>query len=56
MGEMPEWRLSKTPVPYPDAIEEMERRVVEIESGKASELVFGCWNILPSIPPARALG
>lgn len=40
MGESPEWRVSKEPVPYPTAIEEMEKRVAEIEGGKAPELVW----------------
>ena len=40
MGDKPEWRVSKQPVPYPIAIEEMEKRVAEIENGKAPELVW----------------
>ena len=35
-----EWRLSTSPVPYPDALDEMERRVVAIEAGTAPELIW----------------
>src|SRR5215475_13568771 len=35
-----EWRLSPTPVDYPAAVEEMERRVAAIRAGGASELVW----------------
>jgi lipoyl(octanoyl) transferase len=43
MGTAPaqiEWRLSPTPVDYPAAVEEMERRVAAIRAGSASELVW----------------
>ncbi len=36
----PEWRLSGGPVPYPDAVLEMERRVAGIAAGRAPELVW----------------
>src|SRR5580693_7820114 len=35
-----EWRASKTPVDYPAAVEEMERRVAAIRDGAAAELVW----------------
>jgi Lipoate-protein ligase B len=35
-----EWRISALPVPYPDAVAEMEARVADIASGQASELVW----------------
>ena len=40
MRQPPEWRVSKAPVPYPIAIEEMEKRVAAIEAGTAPELVW----------------
>ena len=41
MSELPfEWRVSKELVPYPDAVEEMEKRVALIESGDAPELIW----------------
>jgi len=40
MAEMPEWRVSKEPVSYPAAVEEMEKRVAAIEAGGASELIW----------------
>src|ERR1700679_3127475 len=36
----PEWRVSKAPVPYPEALEAMESRVAEIEAGNAPELFW----------------
>jgi len=36
----PEWRVSEAPVSYPDAIEEMEKRVAVIEAGEAPELFW----------------
>jgi lipoyl(octanoyl) transferase len=36
----PEWRVSAAPVPYPDALTEMETRVDSILAGQASELVW----------------
>ena len=36
----PEWRLSGAPVPYPQAVAEMEARVAEIAAGRAGELVW----------------
>jgi len=35
-----EWRISDTPVPYPDALAEMEARVDAIRAGTAPELVW----------------
>ena len=35
-----EWRISDTPIPYPDAVAEMESRVAEIAAGHARELVW----------------
>jgi lipoyl(octanoyl) transferase len=35
-----EWRVSETPVDYPAAVEEMERRVAAIRVGAAPELVW----------------
>ena len=36
----PEWRLSGSPVPYPEAVLEMERRAGDIAAGRAGELVW----------------
>ncbi|MEX2617638.1 MAG: lipoyl(octanoyl) transferase LipB [Alphaproteobacteria bacterium] len=36
----PEWRISDTPVPYPDALAAMEERVRLIHEGNAGELVW----------------
>jgi lipoyl(octanoyl) transferase len=35
-----EWRVSRDPVPYPEALAEMERRVAAIEAGAAPELFW----------------
>ena len=35
-----EWRVTSTPVAYPDAVAEMESRVAAIRAGAASELVW----------------
>jgi lipoyl(octanoyl) transferase len=35
-----EWRVSDTPVAYPDAVAAMEARVAEIRAGRAPELVW----------------
>lgn len=35
-----EWRVAEKPVPYPEAVEEMERRVAAVESGAAPELIW----------------
>lgn len=35
-----EWRVESGPVAYPDAVAEMERRVAEIHSGSAPELIW----------------
>jgi lipoyl(octanoyl) transferase len=35
-----EWRVSRPPAAYPDALDEMERRVAEIEAGAAPELIW----------------
>src|SRR5260370_4666832 len=43
MGPPPagiEWRRSDDPVPYEDAVDEMERRVAAIRAGTAPELVW----------------
>ena len=36
----PEWRIEDAPVPYPDAVAEMERRVAAIHAREAPELVW----------------
>ncbi|HZH26225.1 MAG TPA: lipoyl(octanoyl) transferase LipB [Azospirillaceae bacterium] len=36
----PEWRISDAPVPYEDAVAEMEARVAAIRAGTAPELVW----------------
>ena len=38
-GEV-EWRISAAPVPYPEAVAEMESRVADIAEHKAAELVW----------------
>jgi lipoyl(octanoyl) transferase len=35
-----EWRVSAAPVPYPDAVAEMEARVAAIAAGEARELIW----------------
>jgi lipoyl(octanoyl) transferase len=35
-----EWRVSSTPVPYPEAVEQMETRVSAISEGRVPELVW----------------
>lgn len=35
-----EWRIAPAPVPYPDAVAEMEARVAAIAAGRAGELVW----------------
>src|SRR5437867_3766912 len=35
-----EWRVEPRPVPYPQAVQTMERRVAEIAAGQAPELVW----------------
>ena len=35
-----EWRISDSPVPYPEAVADMEARAAEIASGQASEMVW----------------
>jgi lipoyl(octanoyl) transferase len=35
-----EWRISDSPVPYPEAVAAMEARAADIASGKAAELVW----------------
>ena len=37
---MVEWLISKTPVPYPDALALMEARVGDIAAGRASEAIW----------------
>jgi lipoyl(octanoyl) transferase len=39
-GGAVEWRLSDTPVPYPEAVAAMEARVADIAAQKAPELVW----------------
>ena len=39
-GGAVEWRVSETPVPYPDAVTDMEARVADIAAQKAPELVW----------------
>ncbi|ABE62958.1 lipoate-protein ligase B [Nitrobacter hamburgensis X14] len=39
-GELVDWQLSDTPVPYPEAVAAMEARAAAIASGEASELVW----------------
>jgi lipoyl(octanoyl) transferase len=36
----PEWHAASVPVPYPDALKAMERRVAGIETGESSELIW----------------
>ena len=36
-GEPVEWRISDAPVPYPEAVAEMEARVAAIAAGEAPE-------------------
>src|SRR5580658_959535 len=40
MTGTPEWRVSSAPVPYPEAVVEMEKRVALIEAGTAPELIW----------------
>ena len=40
MTDTPEWRISDTPVPYPDALSAMEERVANIRNGGAGELIW----------------
>jgi len=35
-----EWRIAERPVPYPEAVAAMERRVADIRAGRAPELVW----------------
>ena len=35
-----EWRISETPIPYPEAVDAMESRAAAIASGSAPELVW----------------
>src|SRR5260370_3267337 len=39
-GGAVEWRISDTPVPYPEAVAAMEARVADIAAQKAPELVW----------------
>ncbi len=39
-SDTPEWRVTDTPVPYPEAVATMEARVAEILAGTAPELVW----------------
>jgi lipoyl(octanoyl) transferase len=38
--QAPEWRFEDTPVPYQEAVEQMEARVARIRAGTAPELVW----------------
>ena len=39
-GRAVEWRVSDTPIPYPEAVAEMEARAAAIADGTAAELVW----------------
>ncbi|CAN7581129.1 lipoyl(octanoyl) transferase LipB [Bradyrhizobium sp. LjRoot220] len=39
-GSEVEWRIAAKPVPYPDAVTEMEARAADIAAGQAPELVW----------------
>jgi lipoyl(octanoyl) transferase len=39
-GAAVEWRISDAPVPYPQAVAEMELRVADIAAGRAAELIW----------------
>lgn len=39
-GDTVEWRISDSPVEYPDAVSFMERRVADIHRGRAPEMVW----------------
>ena len=39
-GAAVEWRISDSPVAYPEAVAAMERRVGQIPAGEAGELVW----------------
>ncbi|MEZ0222589.1 MAG: lipoate-protein ligase B, partial [Tardiphaga sp.] len=39
-GRPVEWRVSDAPIPYPDAVAEMEARAAAIADGTAPELVW----------------
>ena len=40
MENTPEWRISDSPIPYPDALDTMEDRVAAIREGAAGELIW----------------
>ncbi|NKB59222.1 MAG: lipoyl(octanoyl) transferase LipB [Alphaproteobacteria bacterium] len=40
MTDTPEWRISDTPIPYPEALSTMEKRVACIRDGSAGEMVW----------------
>src|SRR3954471_2265998 len=40
VGGLAEWRISKAPVRYPDAVAAMEARVAEIATDQAGELIW----------------
>ena len=40
MTDLIEWRISDSPVPYPEAVRAMETRVAAIRAGHARELVW----------------
>ena len=39
-GDAVEWRISNSPVPYPDSLAAMDARVAAIATGEAPELVW----------------
>jgi lipoyl(octanoyl) transferase len=39
-GPAVEWRISDSPLPYPEAVADMEARAADIASGRASEMVW----------------
>lgn len=49
--QIPEWKLSHAPIPYPEALHVMEQRVEAIRQGTAPELVW-----LLEHPPLYTLG
>jgi lipoyl(octanoyl) transferase len=40
LSELPEWRVSAAPVPYPEAVATMEAHVAAVRAGTAPELVW----------------
>ena len=52
-GEV-EWRISRLPVPYPEAVAEMEARVADIADRQGAPNWCGCSSIPRSTPQAPA--